>query len=115
MIVDRCNESVQQRKIWIDLARASWPSNDETFTKKLEIFSLNFDTPFEVCVERCASRDDHPTVPSGDATKIISCQAKEWEPPSLEEGFTALINLKHSDDKAFYRSVIEKLSKPSVV
>ena len=108
VIIDRCNQSVEQRAWWIDLANKHWPFKNST--EPACIFCVDFNTPFDLCVARTKARGDHPTVPSHEAEKIIACQAKEWEVPTLKEGFTAVVSVEDNDTE-FYRQLVMKLSK----
>ena len=106
VVVDRCNMSREQRAQWIEMAQQHWPFGDGA-----NVMCVSFNTPFDTCVARCAARDDHPTVPAGDAEKICACQCKEWEKPTLEEGFSAYLSLK-PENTALHKMLIQKLGKP---
>lgn len=114
VVIDRCNQSVEQRKTWIDLAHECWPKSDMTFNKSPDIFCISFDTPFDLCVERSAARNDHPTVAAADALKVCKCQSKEWENPTLGEGFACHVVVRPSDP-GMYQALIDKLDKPLAV
>lgn len=108
VVIDRCNATVAQRKIWTDLVKEHWQLKDVP----PHVFCINFDTDYNLCVARCNERDDHPTIPPGQAEKVVACQAKDREPPNLEkEGFTALVTLKDNDAPT-YCKLIEQLAKP---
>lgn len=107
VIVDRCNQSIEQRKTWIDLAKEHWAFRDTT--PAANVFCVNIDTPADVCIERC-KQDSHP-IPSAEAEKVVTCQARDWEQPSLKEGFCAIVDL-HSGDATFAKELISKLAQP---
>ena len=62
-------------------------------------------------VKRCEANKEHPTIPSQDAAKVVRCQASEYVPPSLDEGFCAILDVS-PDDIEFRRGIVEKLSQP---
>jgi len=109
VVVDRCNQSVAQRKHWVDLANEHWPFKEAE--KLADVTCLYFNTPYDVCVARCKARDDHPTVSSADAEKIIGCQAKEFQKPTLDEGFCSIVTMEPGDTP-FYREIVRKMAQP---
>jgi atypical dual specificity phosphatase len=111
VVIDRCNQSVEQRKNWVELAHKHWPKSDMTFNKSPDVFCISFDTPFDLCVERTAAQEDHPTVAPADALKVCKFQAKEWENPSLAEGFACHVVLR-PDQSVLRQTLIDKLDKP---
>ena len=72
---------------------------------------VNLDTDFDLCVQRCNARDDHPTIKPGEAAKVIACQAKDRQPPSINEDFSSVVVIREGDAK-MYIDLIEKLSQP---
>jgi len=64
-----------------------------------------------LCVERTAAQEDHPTVAPADALKVCKFQAKEWENPSLAEGFACHVVLR-PDQSVLRQTLIDKLDKP---
>lgn len=107
VVIDRCNQSIEQRRTWIVLAKEHWAFKDTV--PAANVFCVNIDTPMDVCIERC-KQDNHP-IPSEEAEKVVTCQARDWEQPSLTEGFCAIVNL-HAGDAAFAKDLIAKLAQP---
>jgi len=86
--IDRTNFNAQQRNIWFNIAREfSVPS-----------WVLFFDTPYEVCVQRLLTRQNHPTItdPNHGITILERFRA-EFEPPSVLEGYDRMLILKASE------------------
>lgn len=92
VIIDRCNFSQQQRRIWIDLARKY---------KVKEISCVVMKTDVEACIERVLGRQGHPTlndqVPPDRKVQIIRRFQSEWEGPTSEEGFNLTLWLDAAD------------------
>lgn len=108
VIIDRCNGTMEQRKIWLDLAKESWQLEDVP----PHVFCINFDTDYDLCVQRCNARDDHPTIKPGEGAKVVACQAKDREPPTMDkEDFAAVVVLREGDSST-YADLIKKLSRP---
>ncbi|KAF6748432.1 ATP dependent DNA ligase [Ephemerocybe angulata] len=84
-ILDRCNVTASDRKIWLDLA-----SNWCTYP-----ICVWFDYDRELCQSRAQRRADHPTLPPGSRVKnSIDQMAKLFERPSLKEGFKAIVVIR---------------------
>lgn len=49
VIIDRCNGTIEQRKVWIDLAKEHWPNKDLTLTALPHVMCINFDTDYDLC------------------------------------------------------------------
>lgn len=81
VVVDRCNQDVKQRKLWIDLANY--------YGAIPRCVYLVVDP--EVCFDRVFLRKNHPTITADlDAAKkrsIIAGFVRAFEMPTLEEGF----------------------------
>jgi predicted kinase len=75
--IDATNITAADRRQWIAAAREH----------NCEIEALYFDTPLEICKARNAAR--HRIVP----VEAMEKMAAKLEPPSLEEGFTAVTRL----------------------
>jgi len=86
--IDRTNFNAQQRNTWFNIAREfSVPS-----------WVLVFDTPYEVCVERLRTRQNHPTIrDAGHGVMILERFRVEFEPPSPAEGYDRILSLKASE------------------
>lgn len=89
VVVDRCNFTELQRKGWIDLAHKLGITN---------IFGVYVKADKELCVERAANRIDHPTIKDREtAVKAIESIEAQFVAPQLEEGFTELATVIHTD------------------
>lgn len=81
--------TAKDRKAWVNLA----------MTSKREVAVVFFDTPKEVCIERVAGREEHPTIRFGQGARVVTSFAKELEPPAVSEGFDRVF-VVHSHDEA---------------
>jgi len=79
VIVDRCNASQGDRKIWITEAKRQG-------AKQIEV--VYFDVPAEECVRRASNRRKHPTLSGGNAEEVIQSFSGSFAPPTQYEGFT---------------------------
>lgn len=86
IIIDRCNHTKKQRKNWIKRAKKY---NAEKIT------CIYLKTDVQLCIERIKNRKGHESIPDlmpeEDKVKIINRFFKEFQEPSLEEGFTEVI------------------------
>jgi predicted kinase len=106
VVIDRCNMSSQQRSTWVKLAQKHWP-----FANKNSIWCLHFDIPVEECIARCKNgKEGHQTVSCEEAEKVVMHQAREWEAPTLDEGFSAVVTFRTGDGD-FYRNTVKNLGK----
>ena len=78
MVIDNTNVSSKERKRYIDLARKN----------KYKILAYYFESDTKTCLERNKNRKDF-------INEIgIKAKFKELEPPSLEEGFDKIVQVK---------------------
>lgn len=85
VVVDRCNFDYMQRHTWVQLATKHGVTNIE---------AVVFDTSADVCKQRVTVREDHPTIPKGDAGVQIVEKFKELMIlPRRAEGFAAIHRL----------------------
>lgn len=78
MVIDNTNVSSKERKKYIDLARQN----------KYKILAYYFESDIKTCLERNKNRKDF-------INEIgIKAKFKELEPPSLEEGFDKIVQVK---------------------
>lgn len=83
IILDRCNTSAADRKIWLQLADAKNP------------VCVLFDYDVELCVSRAQQRADHPTLPPGSrVVNAIKQMTEQFSAPQLTEGFKAVLTVK---------------------
>lgn len=86
IVVDRVNHTAQQRSFWIDIAKG-YPV--ETIT------SVVLAVPEEECIARIHVRKDHETIsedmPLEKKRAIVYKFHKDFEMPSLSEGFNTVI------------------------
>lgn len=91
-IIDRCNMSKSQRKNFkVD---------------NIPVDCILFDIPAEICLVRCQTRRDHPTVAPNMARQIIQWQSNDYEPPLASEGFRTITTIR---DNQSFRKVLEDL------
>ena len=85
IIVDRCNVTKKQRKIWLDICRKHGI---------MDITSVWVKTDLDECKRRILSRLDHPTITNkmsdGKKISIINKFMESLEPPDSREGFSKL-------------------------
>jgi len=86
VIVDRVNHTTKQRKFWIDLALQHGAES---------VTSVVLQVPEEECVARIHNRKDHETIkedmPLEQKKSIVYKFNKDFEMPSLSEGFSTII------------------------
>jgi atypical dual specificity phosphatase len=85
-VLDRCNLTAAERRVWLDLCHKS--------PTVCMFFNINSTT----CIERSVSRDIHPTLPAARAPRIIQSLAAQLEPPTLGEGFCSLHEITCDED-----------------
>lgn len=97
-IIDRCNASVEQRRHWTRLAAEHQKLLGTDAVVPVDCVVL--DVPVDVCLRRCETRDNHPTLTSQNARGVIRAMAKEWEMPLADiEGLRSVTIVRHDDDK----------------
>ncbi len=83
IVLDRCNISVDQRRVWLDLARRhGWTTH-----------CVVFDWSIDLCIQRCVQRPDHPTIPQHDldkATSIVWTMVNSMHAPRIQEGIDVI-------------------------
>lgn len=85
VVIDRTNISKKQRSNWVKLAK---------YLDVEEIICIEFKSDPYKCIERITKREHHETIPqttSLDKIKQIVLRFnKEYEVPTLDEGFTTI-------------------------
>lgn len=83
LIIDRCNATVESRKDLLRLAQHS--------KKPVAVY---FSASAELCLQRAQLRPDHPVLPPGGRVRAAIKQfTDQLVPPSLKEGFSAVVNV----------------------
>lgn len=89
VVVDRCNCSVQQRRWFIETARAAGAS----------VGTVLFASPVSTCISRVNQRTDHPTLPpSASVAGVVRAFAADFEPPTAKEGVSFGRVVRTDDD-----------------
>lgn len=137
-IVDRCNMSIAQRRVFLDLLQRrpmAAPSRDggvgrdvttaqqedhgcandndgtSTTTTTIPADCVVLAFPAATCIERCRNRRHHPTVPPSQARQIVTYQQQEYQEPSSstqDEGFRTITIIR--DEHSFRRVIGDILS-----
>ncbi|KAL1412984.1 hypothetical protein Q8F55_000733 [Vanrija albida] len=81
LILDRCNPSRADRKLWLGLL-AGRPCA-----------AVYFDYPAALCRQRLDARLDHPTLRAGRGGNALAQMDREMQPPTLEEGWAAILTV----------------------
>jgi len=90
VIIDRCNFDFSQRSTWTKMASKFNVST---------IRCLFLNVPLQVCKDRVAVREDHPTIPGGDyGHKIIDKFTDILCSPLKAEGFCEIFTITHPDE-----------------
>ncbi|KAH9486205.1 Dual specificity protein phosphatase 23 [Psilocybe cubensis] len=85
VLLDRCNTSAADRKIWLDLA-SNWCVSP---------VCILFDYSQELCTSRAQMRAGHPTLPPGSRVRnAVDQMQKIFMKPTLKEGFKAVITVR---------------------
>ena len=79
-VIDRTNVTMQQRHIWITIARQCGAACS----------ALCLELPAELCLQRAVARSGHATLPTADAPAVIDRFKSEWQHPTVHEGFDAV-------------------------
>jgi atypical dual specificity phosphatase len=83
LLLDRCN--VKDRQEWISLA-SNWVRSP---------LCVWFDYPPHLCAYRAQNRPNHPTlVPGSRVRNAIKQMSNDFIPPSLQEGFRAIVTIR---------------------
>ncbi|PPR02339.1 hypothetical protein CVT24_011684 [Panaeolus cyanescens] len=100
VLLDRCNTSAADRKIWLGLA-STWAASP---------VCILFDYDRELCTARAQMRAGHPTLPPGSRVRnAIAQMQKIYVRPTLSEGFKAVVVLKSF---AAAEELVRRLSAP---
>ena len=87
ILLDNCHLTKEKRKEWMMAAH------------QVPMWCVYFNRPVEMCKERIMAREDHPTIQSGNAgVRIIDSMVKQFEPPTLKEGFEQIFTIETDED-----------------
>ncbi len=95
VILDGCHVSRSKRMEWLESAH------------RVPAWCIYFERPISECKERIQVRCHHPTIPAGTAgLPIIDSMVKQFEVPTLSEGFLRVEKICSDDDmKQFLSSI----------
>lgn len=86
VIIDRVNNTIQQRSYWLNLAKNYGAES---------IIGIYLDVSAEECISRIYLRKNHPTIPFemnlDKKRQIVYSFEKQTEFPSLQEGFSSIV------------------------
>ncbi|KAF8195092.1 ATP dependent DNA ligase [Pholiota molesta] len=100
VLLDRCNTSVADRKLWMQLA-SNWCASP---------ICVWFDYDRELCTSRAQMRAGHPTLPPGSRVRnAVEQMQKIFVRPALGEGFKAIVVVRSI---AAAQEAILRLSAP---
>lgn len=103
VLLDRCNTSEADRKVWLSLA-GNWC---------LSPICVWFDYERELCTARAQMRAGHPTLPPGGRVRnAVEQMQKIFARPTLDEGFKAIIVVRSF---AAAEEAILRLSAPILI
>lgn len=103
VILDRCNASAFDRKLWLELA-SNW---------SIAPICVWFDYDRDLCTSRAQMRADHPTLPPGSRVRnAVEQMQKAFIRPSLEEGFKSIVIIRSF---AAAEEAILRLSPPLTI
>eukprot|EP01038_Epipyxis_sp_PR26KG_P004429 gene4429-6264_t len=86
IIIDCCNLTIEKRIEWMNMSH------------RVRCWCIFFDLSSEECKYRIRHRENHPTIPSGEAgITVINSMIKQLQPPSLDEGFERIIHIDAED------------------
>ena len=84
VLLDRCNSSADDRRIWLKLA--SWA---------VKPVCIYFEYDPNLCISRAQNRANHPTLPPGNRVRnAVDQMQKSFVKPSLGEGFKAIVTIR---------------------
>jgi len=92
VVIDRANFDVTQRHVWISMAKRYG-------VKSIECVQFNIDP--EICKERVATRENHPTIARGDRNSsdpIIDRFVSWLQPPLVVEGLQNVFTISSNED-----------------
>lgn len=90
IVVDRCNHTVKQRSLWMNLAKEAGYE---------EISCIYIKGNPEECIKRVMERQNHPTIkdlPEEKVTEIVNRFSNEFQVPTLDEGFEFILSAQNS-------------------
>jgi tRNA uridine 5-carbamoylmethylation protein Kti12 len=89
ILIDNCHITKSKRMDWIQACHS------------VPVWCVHLNRPVEVCKERILTRENHPTIQNGAAgVRIIESMRKEFEVPTLKEGFETIFDIKSDEDMA---------------
>lgn len=98
VILDRCNTSAEDRKVWLSLA-SHWSSAP---------VCVWFDYDRGLCTSRAQARSGHPTLPPGSRVRnAVEQMDKAFMRPGFQEGFKAIVIIRSF---AAAEELVERLS-----
>lgn len=105
VIIDRCNQTKKQRDHWIQLAKGlvsktGDSTGDQSLPDRIVVHCVYLKVPPKVCIARCRSRLNHPTISPGEAEKVIRCMQSELQEPQQKEGFRRVFIVESQKDYA---------------
>ena len=62
--------------------------------------SVDFEADVDACIARVAAREDPPTIPCGHDEGIVRSFAARLEPPTVDEGLYARVEVVRSREDA---------------
>lgn len=95
VIIDRTNINVDQRKIWVQIAKRY----------KSPTISITLNIDKNICITRAKSRKNH-TLKEKDVPAVVGRLSKQYKPVTLNEGFDQIINCEN-DTEEFYKSILD--------
>ena len=78
IVLDRCNVTPSERKLWVRRARA--------VDTNIVIETIHFDVSPDLCKARAMKRTDHATVDSGSASDVVDSFCRGYKKPEKWEG-----------------------------
>ncbi|TPX57211.1 hypothetical protein PhCBS80983_g03979 [Powellomyces hirtus] len=82
-VLDRCNATIAARK---DILKMAFEPTDA--------LCVYFDYDSALCIQRADSRNDHPTVRQGNATRIVEAFQRQFTAPTRDEGFACIVTVR---------------------
>ena len=92
LVLDRCNVAAAERREWVHGLMHAPPRDD--------VACVYFEADVDACIARVAAREDHPTIPRGHGEGIVRSFAVHLEPPTVDEGLYARVEVVRSREDA---------------
>ena len=92
LVLDRCNVAAAERREWVHGLMHAPPRDD--------VACVYFEVDVDACVARVAAREDHPNIPCGHGEGIVRSFAAHLEPPTVDEGLYARVEVVRSREDA---------------